>query len=127
MKYVTGSLIAVVLGFVADLIFGDPSTPLHPICLIGNLIAGMERWIRGRFEANEKGELAGGRLLVFLVTGISTVVPALLLLVSYRAAFWFGVAVEAVMCFFIFAVHSLRTESMKVADALRTEGLEAGR
>jgi adenosylcobinamide-phosphate synthase len=127
MKYVTGSLIAVVLGFMADLIFGDPSTPLHPICLIGNLIAGMERWIRGRFEANEKGELAGGRLLVLLVTGISTAVPALLLLVSYRAAFWFGVAVEAVMCFFIFAVHSLRTESMKVADALRTEGLEAGR
>lgn len=127
IRYFTGSLIAVVVGFVMDLIFGDPSTPLHPICLIGNLIAKLEKVIRKALPKTEKGELAGGGLLVVLVVLLSGGIPLLLLVISYRIWFWSGVAVEAVMCFFIFAVKSLKKESMNVGRALEEEGLEAGR
>ncbi|MBD9156700.1 MAG: cobalamin biosynthesis protein CobD, partial [Lachnospiraceae bacterium] len=34
MKY---HIYALILGFVLDLIFGDPRCLYHPICLIGNL------------------------------------------------------------------------------------------
>ena len=123
----TGSLLAVLLGFAADLIFGDPSTSLHPICLIGRLIDRLEKVLRKIFPKTEKGELSGGRLLWFLVILVSAGVPALLLAASYRISFWLGVTAEAVMCFFIFAVKSLKKESMNVGRALLAEGLDSGR
>lgn len=125
--YLTGSLLAVLIGFAADLVFGDPQTSLHPICLIGNLIAGLEKKIRKIFPGTEKGELLGGIVMALLVMVISAGIPALLLLISYRLQFWLGVGVESLMCFFIFAVRSLERESMNVGKALQSEGLDAGR
>ncbi len=51
-KYAVGSLLAVVIGFLADAVFGDPQTALHPICLIGNLIAWLENgWSQKRTKS----------------------------------------------------------------------------
>lgn len=126
-NYLVGSLIAVLIGFVADLIFGDPVTALHPICLIGNLISGLEKRIRALLPKTKSGELAGGCILVVLVVLISSGIPALLLVGAYRLHFWLGVAVESVMCFFVFAVKTLKKESMNVSMKLQNKGLEAGR
>ncbi len=125
-KYAAGLLLAVVLGFLADAVFGDPQTALHPICLIGNLIAWLEKQIRNCLPKTKNGELVGGGIMAVLVVILSAGIPALLLCASYRLNFWFGVALEAVMCFFLFAVKTLRRESANVARALREEGLEAG-
>jgi adenosylcobinamide-phosphate synthase len=122
-----GSFLAVILGFIADLIFGDPNTRFHPICLIGNLIAALEKKIRSRAPKTQKGELCGGIVLTVLVILCATGIPAVLLLLAYHVNFWLGVAVEAVMCFFIFAVKSLKRESMNVKTALERDGLESGR
>ena len=70
---------------------------------------------------------AGGVLLVILVTGISTAIPFGILFLCYRLWFWLGFAVEVYMCYTVLATKSLKTESMKVAEALEQEGLEAGR
>ena len=43
LKY---SLPALVIGFVLDLLIGDPRWLYHPICVIGNLIAVLEKVIR---------------------------------------------------------------------------------
>lgn len=126
-NYIAGSWIAVLIGFVADLIFGDPSVSWHPICLIGALIAKLEKGIRALFPKTKRGELAGGAAMAVLVVFISSGIPAALLFIFYRIHFWAGVIVEAVMCFFIFAVKSLKKESMQVGKALETDGLEAGR
>lgn len=126
-NYFTGSLLAVAIGFILDLIFGDPSTPLHPICLIGNLIARLEKQIRKIVPKSDKGEFFGGICMAILVMLISTCIPAILLLAGYGIWFWLGVAIESVMCFFIFAVKSLKKESMNVGKALEKEGVEAGR
>lgn len=126
-NYMTGSLVAVVLGFLADAVFGDPAVSWHPICLIGNLIAKLEKGIRKLLPKTQRGELAGGCMMAVLVILLSSGIPAVILIFAYRACFWLGVAAEAVMCFFIFAVKSLKRESMNVGRALREEGLEAGR
>ena len=127
VEYMTGSLLAVVLGFAADLVFGDPEGAYHPICLIGRLISSLEKALRGRFPKTKRGEAAAGGVLAVLVIAVSAGIPAALLLAAYRVGFWFGVLLEAVMCFFIFAVKSLRQESWNVGRALEREGLDAGR
>ena len=40
LKY---SLPALVMGFVLDLLIGDPRWLYHPICVIGNLISLLEK------------------------------------------------------------------------------------
>ena len=46
LKY---SLPALAIGFVLDLLIGDPRWLYHPICVIGNLIAVLEKAIRRVF------------------------------------------------------------------------------
>jgi positive regulator of sigma E activity len=76
------TLVAITLGFILDLIIGDPHSLPHPICLIGNLISWLEKGLRKIFGFSEKGLLCGGAVLVLLVTGFCFVVPFAILFVS---------------------------------------------
>ena len=51
------SILAVVLGFVLDLLIGDPHWLYHPIRLVGALISALEKLLRGVFPKNKNGEL----------------------------------------------------------------------
>ena len=57
------ALAALIVGYGLDLLLGDPSFLYHPIRVIGNLIALLEKWLRKVFPKTPKGELAGGCLL----------------------------------------------------------------
>lgn len=71
--YIYTTIAALVAGYVLDLCIGDPHGMWHPICFVGNLISFFEKRLRrGR---SERADLAGGVLLVILVTGISTAIP----------------------------------------------------
>lgn len=119
--------IPVCVGFVLDLILGDPRWMYHPVRLIGHLITVSERIIRGCFSKSKVGERIGGGLLVLIVVSISTAVPALILSVTYGYAWQLGMAIESFMCYQILATKSLKVESDKVYRALKTEGLEQAR
>ena len=73
------ALAALIVGYGLDLLLGDPSFLYHPIRVIGNLIALLEKWLRKVFPKTPKGELAGGVFLVILVCLAGYGVPALLL------------------------------------------------
>lgn len=64
---------------------------------------------------------------MIIVLTASMAVPGLLLFFAYRYAWQAGLALETFMCYQIFAVKSLKTESDKVYRALKTEGLEEAR
>lgn len=125
MMYMYATIGALVAGYVLDLVIGDPHGMWHPICFIGNMISFFEK--RLRRGKSETRDLMAGVLLVILVTGISTIIPLVLLLLCYRIFFWLGFALETYMCYTILATKSLKTESMKVAKALEMEGVDAGR
>ena len=54
LKY---SLPALVMGFVLDLLIGDPRWLYHPICVIGNLIALLEKEFAEFFRKVMEGNL----------------------------------------------------------------------
>lgn len=124
MKY---RIFALMAGFLLDLIFGDPGWLYHPICLIGNAVAFLERKIRNIFPKTQKGELAGGALEVFLVCLFCFDIPALILLGVYRLSTVAGVALETFWCYQLLAAKSLKTESMKVYGKLKNGTLEEAR
>ena len=70
---------AVALGFLLDLIFGDPVWLYHPVRLIGNLIAALDhRLLDVTGIRNEKKERRAGILLVTVVLLATGAVSGLL-------------------------------------------------
>lgn len=118
---------ALLIGFTLDLIFGDPYWLYHPVCVIGNLIAFLEKRIRKIFPKSHKGELAGGTLVVLLVCLFSFGVPLAVTRMLYRCAPLAGFVLETFWCYQLFAAKSLKTESMKVYDRLKNGTIEEAR
>ena len=121
------SILAVVLGFVLDLIFGDPYWLYHPIRLVGNLIMVLEKILRAVFPKTKNGERIGGIFLLILVTGITTATAIGLLDLAANVHPYLRFALETIMCYQLLATKSLKDETMKVYDALMDGDLEASR
>lgn len=119
--------IALAAGYLLDLLIGDPRWLYHPVCLIGNLIALLEKGIRKIFPKTEKGELSGGVLEVVLVCLISLGIPWVVLSVLYRYMPLAGLALETFWCYQLLATKSLKDESMKVYDRLKNGTIEEAR
>lgn len=120
-------VIALILGFCLDLLFGDPRWLYHPICLIGNLIAFLEKKIRRLFPKTDKGELLGGMLEVLCVCVLSMGIPLLVIRLLNQFVPMAGFVLETFWCYQLFAAKSLKTESMKVYDKLKHGTIEEAR
>ncbi|MDD6457076.1 MAG: adenosylcobinamide-phosphate synthase CbiB, partial [Lachnospiraceae bacterium] len=125
MKY---HMIAFAAGFLLDLIVGDPYCLPHPIRMIGNLIAGLEKKLLKLDGAREdRQELRNGCVLVCAVLFVTGIVSVTILFGAYYVNRWLGIAVETIMTYQILATKCLKVESMKVYKSLKEEGLEAAR
>lgn len=111
-------MLALAAGFFLDLLIGDPRWMYHPICLIGNLIAALEKGIRRMFPHSEKGQLLGGFLETVLVCALSFGIPFCILFALYSFHVYAGLLLETFWCYQLFAAKSLKTESMRVYEAL---------
>lgn len=121
------SILAVVLGFLLDLLVGDPHWLYHPIRLVGHLISGLEKLLRRIFPRTEKGELTAGVFLLLLTAGITTVAAWGLLLLAGQIHPYVRFVLETIMCYQLLATKSLKDETMKVYDALKEGDLEKSR
>ncbi len=131
--YMNFLLPSVVIGYIADLIFGDPHSLWHPVCLIGNMISAFEKMLRRVFHLNGDraehfaAEFAAGMILVLMILFCSAALSSGVLLLCYHLHWILGLAVQSWMCYTILATKSLRVESMNVYTALKKDGPEAGR
>ena len=121
------SLIAVVIGFLIDLLLGDPRSIPHPVVLIGKLISVLDKGLRKIFPKSVIGENLAGLVLWIIVCAVSFGVPWGILKLAGLAGWWLRLIFESIMCWQILATKSLKTESMKVHDALKYGSLEDGR
>ncbi len=120
-------LIAIVIGFILDLIFGDPHWLPHPIRLIGRFISGGERLARKIFPKSHSGEFTAGAVLAVITVTVSFFVPFLVLYAVGRVNTYLEIAVSSVFCYQILATKSLKTESMKVYYQLKNNDITNAR
>ena len=121
------SLYALILGFCLDLLIGDPHGIPHPVVYIGKLIDVTEKGMRKMFPKTVRGENFAGAAVWLIVVTVSAGIPLLVLHLAYGANCWLGLLLETILCAQILATKSLRTESMKVYQALQTGDLSKAR
>ena len=121
------SLVALVMGYILDLIFGDPYWMPHPVRFIGNLISILEKVIRRFMPKTKRGEYIGGIILTVMVVSISMVIPLVIILMAKSINTYLALTVETFMCYQILATKSLKVESMKVYDELAKNDLPSAR
>lgn len=129
------TLYALITGFIIDYFVGDPHYSFHPICLIGRFIATLDRWLRTDGKDNNKAhrsfhkvaEILRGGLLCLIVLAISTGIPFLIIYGCSLVHPVLQFVVEAILCWQILAMRSLKVESMKVYTALKEQDVEKAR
>ena len=124
LKY---SAIALVIGYVLDLIIGDPRWLYHPVRIIGKAIEALEKILRNIFPKSAGGERAAGLVMVILICIGSGLIPWVILQLCFRVNTVLGVGVMSIICYQFIAVKALKDESMKVYDALKKGTIEDGR
>ena len=106
------SSLALLGGFLLDLLIGDPHGWPHMVRLFGLTV----RYLEARLYGMCSKRLAG-TLLVIIMMLMSTGIPALLLLAAWRLSFWASLIAEGFLCWQALAVRSLRDESLPVYRA----------
>lgn len=126
-------IFAFIAGFVLDLLIGDPHFIPHPVRLIGSLISSLDKRLNcdAGYNISEKKlnliKYKRGVLLAFTVIFATFAISVIIIVAAYSINLYAGVIAEAVMTWQILATKCLRVESMRVYDALRTDGVDAGR
>lgn len=112
------------IGYLLDLIIGDPQNPLHPIRLIGNLCKRIENYFRK--ELSNSLKMAGLSTWISVVL-IVFVFTNLILKLSYRLNYIFGIIVSGIIIYFCIATKSLKVEALRVVKALKDNDIEEAR
>lgn len=126
-------IFAFIAGFMLDLLIGDPHFIPHPVRLIGSLISFLDKRLNCDvgYNISEKKlnliKYKRGMLLAFTVIFATFAISVIIIVAAYSINLYAGVIAEAVMTWQILATKCLRVESMRVYDALRTDGVDAGR
>ena len=126
-------IFAFIAGFVLDLLIGDPHFIPHPVRLIGSLISFCDKRLNcdAGYNISEKKlnliKYKRGVLLAFTVIFATFAMSVIIIVAAYSINLYAGVIAEAVMTWQILATKCLRVEGMRVYDALRTDGVDAGR
>ena len=113
---------ALLLGFGLDLLLGDPHGWPHLVRWFGAVIARLEKWF---YPLGSKR--LGGVLLVIGTILIGAGVPAAVLYGAWRLNRWVYLALATVLVWQCLAAKSLRDESLRVYDALKTGTLADAR
>lgn len=107
------STLALVLGFLLDLLVGDPHSWPHIVRGYGWLITALEK----KLYPMEHKRLAG-TILVLVMVLVSGLIPLTLLVLAWQLSPWVYLVVESLFCWQLLAVKSLRVESLRVYEAL---------
>ena len=115
----------ILLGFILDTIIGDPYKLPHPIRWIGSFISILEKLCRKIAKSNTMLMILGA-ILVFIVIFVSGGITLLVLkLASFNKYAY--LIVSSVICYYMLAGKSLKTESMKVYMAFENNDTEGAR
>ena len=120
-------MITAVLAFLADALIGDPRSRLHPVVLIGGLIASLERSLYHEGDSDSRKLWAGGLLAVTVLFLVYNITACLLQLVHLVSNQYVAVLIEAVLLSFTISPRSLASAGREIYGYLEKGDMENAR
>lgn len=114
------------LGYLLDLIFGDPYSMPHPVRYIGKAISWTEKSLRKIFKTEEALKI-GGFLLTFIIVGGTFAFYFFVLYFAGKISTTLAFCLEAFMIYQIFATRCLGDEGRKIYKVLMNGDIEKSR
>ncbi|NJJ36001.1 cobalamin biosynthesis protein [Clostridioides difficile] len=119
------NILSIYIGYVADLIVGDPYSFPHPVRFIGKLINFTQGIIRKVFKSDKQLKF-GGFILWFITVGITYLITyAIVKLFSFNGLL--SVVVNGFIIYTTLATKCLKDEALKIYNVLKTGDIEKSR
>ena len=115
------------VGFVVDLVLGEPAWLPHPVVVIGKAIVFLEKTLRRVFPRTPRGEIAAGAVLVALVCLAAFFSAFLLLHLLARLDLRLAFAAECYLGYQLLATRCLADAAKKVFKPLAGGDLASAR
>lgn len=119
------NILSLYIGYIIDLIVGDPYSFPHPVKYIGKLIKVVENFVR-KTAKTDKGLKIGGFFLWFVTVGTTFAVTYLIVkLARFNTIVY--VAVNSILIYTTLATKCLKDEAKKIYEVLKTGDLQKSR
>lgn len=119
------NILSIYIGYIIDLIIGDPYSFPHPVRFIGKLIKITEDRIR-KVAKNDKALKIGGFTLWFITVGVTYLVTYLIVKLSSLIPGGFLIA-NSFLIYTTLATKCLKDEAVKIYEVLKTKDIEKAR
>lgn len=119
------NLISIYLGYILDLIIGDPYSFPHPVKYIGKLIKTLESFIRRVFKT--EGFLKFGGFILCIATVAIAYIVTYLFVNIFKFNYILYILVNGFVIYTTLATKCLKDEAIKVYNVLKTGDLEKSR
>ena len=114
----------IILGFILDLIIGDPQNPIHPIRIIGSLCKFTEKIFR---KILKKSLNIAGLLTWIVVVTIVFLFNYLLLKGANLISPNLGIIISTIMIYFCISTKALKVDGLKVVKFIIKDDIEGAR
>lgn len=119
-------ILPIIIGFIVDLLLGDPQGWPHPVRWIGNSITFVQQKIR-KLCTNDASLKWGGLWLWLIIVGGTFLVTWGLLYLLGLWSWWVSFIVQCVLAYTILATKCLKDAALSVYQALDTGTVEQAR
>lgn len=119
------NILSIYIGYIMDLIIGDPYSFPHPVRYIGKLIKYTENKIRKKAKS-DKDLKRGGFVLWFVTVGVTYLITYLILKLSSFIPFGYLI-MNSLLIYTTLATKCLKDEAVKIYNVLKTGDIEKSR
>jgi len=117
-------MIELTIGFILDIIIGDPNNPFHPVRGIGYMASKLENIFRTILKKNLK--LAGFIVWIFTI-GLTFIITFGIVKLTKTFNINFGIILEGILIYFCISSKGLVVEGYKVIKFLINDDLDGAR
>ncbi len=119
-------MISITVGYILDLLLGDPQHSFHPIRLIGNSVLKLEQSLRIKCK-NKDDEYRAGIILWILIVAVSFFIPFFILMIVSKISIVLAIILESILCYYVLATKCLGDEAKKIYESLNKEDINQTR
>lgn len=113
--------ISIILGFVLDMLFADPSVLPHPVVMIGKGISFLEKALRKIFPQTPAGTRAAGAVMAVIIPVLTLAVTMICCIAAWKLHPVAFLALHTLWCWQAIAVQGLAREASNVQKCLEPE------